>query len=196
MVGRRAVRSQGGVMSLGRIADVLVPAVGWEFFVQLAHEAVARDLGYDGSRRDGVAMGIALHDRLIRPRRFREAVVAVDQQEVRAGHEGGGGVLGHDQGAVEVVTGAEILAANALPGVPGSVFVDAAGGAEVGRWWAGAGVERGEAKLRARLLSTHDIEVGAGLGVLAGRIWRIGLMGENARTTHVDRLLEALRAEL
>ncbi len=68
MVGRRAVRGQGGVMSLGRIADVLAPAVGWEFFVQLVHEAVARDLGYDRSRRDGVAMSVALNDRLIGPR--------------------------------------------------------------------------------------------------------------------------------
>lgn len=57
-------------------------------------------------------------------------------------------------------------------------------------------VGRGEEALRARLLNIHEIEVGAGLGVLAGRIWRIGLMGENARTSHVDRLLEALRAEL
>ena len=36
------------------------------------------------------------------------------------------------------------------------------------------------------------IEVGAGLGPLAGEIWRIGLMGENARPEPVDRLLEAL----
>jgi alanine-glyoxylate transaminase/serine-glyoxylate transaminase/serine-pyruvate transaminase len=57
-------------------------------------------------------------------------------------------------------------------------------------------VERGEAKIRASLLNAHQIEIGAGLGALAGRIWRIGLMGENARISRVDRLLEALRAEL
>jgi len=57
-------------------------------------------------------------------------------------------------------------------------------------------LERGEAALRAQLLSHHGIEVGAGLGALAGRIWRIGLMGENARTECVERLLSALRAEL
>jgi alanine-glyoxylate transaminase/serine-glyoxylate transaminase/serine-pyruvate transaminase len=56
--------------------------------------------------------------------------------------------------------------------------------------------ERGEAKVRRALLDRHDIEVGAGLGALAGRVWRIGLMGENARSECVDRLLEALRAEL
>jgi alanine-glyoxylate transaminase/serine-glyoxylate transaminase/serine-pyruvate transaminase len=38
--------------------------------------------------------------------------------------------------------------------------------------------------------------VGGGLGPLAGRIWRIGLMGENARIASVERLLCALRREL
>ena len=56
--------------------------------------------------------------------------------------------------------------------------------------------ERGEADLRRALLDHHDIEVGAGLGALAGSVWRIGLMGENARTECVDRLVEALREEL
>ena len=53
----------------------------------------------------------------------------------------------------------------------------------------------GEAALRRRLLDGHDIEVGGGLGELAGRVWRIGLMGENARIDSVDRLLEALASE-
>ena len=37
---------------------------------------------------------------------------------------------------------------------------------------------------------------GAGLGPLAGRIWRIGLMGENARPESVETLVAALRSEL
>jgi alanine-glyoxylate transaminase/serine-glyoxylate transaminase/serine-pyruvate transaminase len=58
-------------------------------------------------------------------------------------------------------------------------------------------VERkGEAELRRRLLEGYGIEVGGGLGALAGRIWRVGLMGENARLTHVEALLNALRREL
>ncbi len=56
--------------------------------------------------------------------------------------------------------------------------------------------EAGEAALRRRLLEQHGIEVGGGLGKLAGRIWRIGLMGENARPEVVARLLEALASEL
>ena len=50
----------------------------------------------------------------------------------------------------------------------------------------------GDAAVRTRLLAEFGIEVGAGLGPLAGEIWRIGLMGENARSEPVDRLLEAL----
>jgi alanine-glyoxylate transaminase/serine-glyoxylate transaminase/serine-pyruvate transaminase len=57
-------------------------------------------------------------------------------------------------------------------------------------------IEEGEAELRGRLLRHYGIEVGGGLGELAGRIWRIGLMGENARPGPVDRLLDALRDEL
>jgi alanine-glyoxylate transaminase/serine-glyoxylate transaminase/serine-pyruvate transaminase len=51
-----------------------------------------------------------------------------------------------------------------------------------------------EAAVRRRLLEAHGIEVGGGLGKLAGRIWRIGLMGENARPEIVDRLLAAIRS--
>ena len=56
--------------------------------------------------------------------------------------------------------------------------------------------ERGEANVRARLLEHHGIEVGGGLGPLAGSIWRVGLMGENAQPQSVDRLVAALREEL
>jgi alanine-glyoxylate transaminase/serine-glyoxylate transaminase/serine-pyruvate transaminase len=54
----------------------------------------------------------------------------------------------------------------------------------------------GEAALRRRLLDAHGIEVGGGLGQLAGRIWRVGLMGENARSEVVDLLADALSSEL
>jgi alanine-glyoxylate transaminase/serine-glyoxylate transaminase/serine-pyruvate transaminase len=57
-------------------------------------------------------------------------------------------------------------------------------------------VASGEAALRRRLLERHGIEVGGGLGKLAGSIWRIGLMGENARPEPVERLLGALAEEL
>jgi alanine-glyoxylate transaminase / serine-glyoxylate transaminase / serine-pyruvate transaminase len=53
-----------------------------------------------------------------------------------------------------------------------------------------------EAVPRRRLMAEHGIEVGAGLGALAGKIWRIGLMGENARVEIVERLLAALKTLL
>jgi alanine-glyoxylate transaminase/serine-glyoxylate transaminase/serine-pyruvate transaminase len=55
---------------------------------------------------------------------------------------------------------------------------------------------RGEASVRRALLTQSGIEVGGGLGKLAGQIWRVGLMGENARVIHVEALLFALRRAL
>lgn len=53
-----------------------------------------------------------------------------------------------------------------------------------------------EAALRRRLLLDHGIEIGAGLGPMAGKVWRIGLMGESSRPANVRRLLLALESEL
>jgi alanine-glyoxylate transaminase/serine-glyoxylate transaminase/serine-pyruvate transaminase len=53
-----------------------------------------------------------------------------------------------------------------------------------------------EAAVRSTLLEDYGIEIGAGLGPLAGQIWRIGLMGHTARPENVDRLLDALREVL
>jgi alanine-glyoxylate transaminase/serine-glyoxylate transaminase/serine-pyruvate transaminase len=54
-------------------------------------------------------------------------------------------------------------------------------------------LQAGEARVRRQLLEEHGIEVGGGLGKLAGSIWRIGLMGENAREENVERLAAAMR---
>src|SRR4051794_30656114 len=53
-----------------------------------------------------------------------------------------------------------------------------------------------DAKLRGELRVRFDIEVGGGLGALAGKGWRIGLMGHAAREGSVVALLGALRALL
>lgn len=50
--------------------------------------------------------------------------------------------------------------------------------------------------LRRRLLEEFDVEVGGGLGPLAGRVWRIGLMGESCRQDRVEFLLDAIHAVL
>ena len=49
-----------------------------------------------------------------------------------------------------------------------------------------------EAAVRARLLNEFNLEIGAGLGDMAGKIWRIGLMGASATAWHVRLCLTAL----
>ncbi len=53
-----------------------------------------------------------------------------------------------------------------------------------------------DARVRRRLLEEYGIEIGAGLGVMAGKAWRIGLMGHGATTRNVDLVLAALREVL
>jgi alanine-glyoxylate transaminase / serine-glyoxylate transaminase / serine-pyruvate transaminase len=53
-----------------------------------------------------------------------------------------------------------------------------------------------EARIRKRLLDEHNIEIGAGLGPLAGKIWRIGLMGSGSTLENVARLSNALESLL
>ncbi|HEV2812432.1 MAG TPA: alanine--glyoxylate aminotransferase family protein [Solirubrobacteraceae bacterium] len=50
--------------------------------------------------------------------------------------------------------------------------------------------------VRKRLLSEHGIEIAAGAGPLAGRIWRIGVMGDGAELEPQERLVRALATEL
>jgi alanine-glyoxylate transaminase/serine-glyoxylate transaminase/serine-pyruvate transaminase len=57
-----------------------------------------------------------------------------------------------------------------------------------------AGVD--EADIRRTLLTTYNIEIGAGLGPLAGKIWRIGLMGASSTPQTVLQLLAALEGAL
>jgi len=54
-----------------------------------------------------------------------------------------------------------------------------------------AGVD--EATVRQRLLSEFDLEIGAGLGALAGKVWRVGLMGQSARARNVRVFLAAMQ---
>jgi alanine-glyoxylate transaminase/serine-glyoxylate transaminase/serine-pyruvate transaminase len=49
-----------------------------------------------------------------------------------------------------------------------------------------------EATYRRQLLERFGIEVGGGLGPLAGSIWRVGLMGETCREENVTLFLSAL----
>ena len=50
-----------------------------------------------------------------------------------------------------------------------------------------------EAKVRAELLNKYNIEIGAGLGALAGKVWRIGLMGYTSNEENILTLTKALK---
>jgi alanine-glyoxylate transaminase/serine-glyoxylate transaminase/serine-pyruvate transaminase len=53
-----------------------------------------------------------------------------------------------------------------------------------------------EALVRSRLLTEFNLEIGAGLGALAGKVWRIGLMGHSSRAENIFLCLSALEAIL
>ncbi len=52
---------------------------------------------------------------------------------------------------------------------------------------------KNEAKVRSQLLNDFNIEVGGGLGAFAGKIWRVGIMGESCTYNHVNALTGALK---
>jgi alanine-glyoxylate transaminase/serine-glyoxylate transaminase/serine-pyruvate transaminase len=53
-----------------------------------------------------------------------------------------------------------------------------------------------DAAVRTTLLNRYNLEIGAGLGALAGKIWRIGLMGHSANPKNVMYCLTVLEAVL
>lgn len=56
------------------------------------------------------------------------------------------------------------------------------------------GVDKPET--RRRLRDNYGLEIGAGLGSLAGKVWRIGLMGESSTPAHVILCLSAMEGTL
>ena len=53
-----------------------------------------------------------------------------------------------------------------------------------------------DADVRNKLLNEFNLEIGAGLGDLAGKVWRIGLMGHSSRAENIILCLSALEAVL
>ena len=53
-----------------------------------------------------------------------------------------------------------------------------------------------DAEARSRLLNEFNIEVGGGLGKFAGKVWRIGLMGEGSNANYINALTGALKSIL
>jgi alanine-glyoxylate transaminase/serine-glyoxylate transaminase/serine-pyruvate transaminase len=53
-----------------------------------------------------------------------------------------------------------------------------------------------DAKVRSTLLNDYNLEIGAGLGAYAGKVWRIGLMGHSSRKENITLCLAALKDTL
>ncbi|MBL1215080.1 MAG: alanine--glyoxylate aminotransferase family protein [Ignavibacteriae bacterium] len=53
-----------------------------------------------------------------------------------------------------------------------------------------------EALVRTNLLEKYNIEIGAGLGALAGKVWRVGLMGHTSNINNINLCVDALSKEL
>jgi alanine-glyoxylate transaminase/serine-glyoxylate transaminase/serine-pyruvate transaminase len=53
-----------------------------------------------------------------------------------------------------------------------------------------------DATVRSQLLNEYNLEIGAGLGALAGKVWRIGLMGHACRAENILLCVSALEAVL
>lgn len=86
------------------------------------------------------------------------------------------------------------LLQDALPALGFRPFAEERRLPELTSVWLPDGVD--DAKVRGELRTRFAIEVGGGLGALAGKGWRIGLMGHSAREQSVVALLGALEALL
>ena len=108
---------------------------------------------------------------------LREALAIVHEEGLEARWER------HRMRHAELVRGLESLRLALLPEAPARLWtlnaVRVPGGVD-------------EAAVRRYLLETFNMEIGAGLGPLAGRIWRVGLMGAGATRTNVVLFLAAL----
>ena len=107
---------------------------------------------------------------------IREALAVIEEEGLEARH------ARHERQHLALAAGLEALGLSLLP-PPGERL-----------WTLNAvrvpdGVD--EAAVRRRLLDEFQIEIGAGLGPLAGRIWRVGLMGSGSTLANVLLFLAA-----
>lgn len=112
---------------------------------------------------------------------LREALVAVEEEGMPARAER------HRRNHLALAAGLESRGLSLLPPAPERLWT-------LNAVRVPEGVD--EAHVRRRLLSDAGIEIGAGLGPLAGRIWRVGLMGSGSTPENVTAFLEALTAAL
>ena len=112
---------------------------------------------------------------------LREALLMVEEEGLAERQ------LRHERNHLALVAGIEAMGLSVLP-------------PEAERLWTlnavqmPAGVD--EAAVRRTMLTTYNIEVGAGLGPLAGKIWRVGLMGASSTPQTLLQFLAACEGAL
>jgi alanine-glyoxylate transaminase/serine-glyoxylate transaminase/serine-pyruvate transaminase len=112
---------------------------------------------------------------------LHEALVAIDEEGLAARWDR------HRRHHLALVAGLDALGVSLLPPQPERL------------WTLNAvrvpdGVD--EASVRRRLLEEFGIEIGAGLGPLAGKIWRVGLMGAGSTLSNILLFLSAFERVL
>lgn len=112
---------------------------------------------------------------------LREALTIIDEEGLEARW------ARHHRNHLALVAGLEALGLELLPRPPDRLWT-------LNAVRVPQGVD--EAAVRRRLLEAFRIEIGAGLGPLAGRIWRVGLMGSGSTMENVRRFLIALEEVL
>jgi alanine-glyoxylate transaminase/serine-glyoxylate transaminase/serine-pyruvate transaminase len=112
---------------------------------------------------------------------LHEALVAVEEEGLEARWER------HRRHHLALAAGLEALGVSLLPPPPERLWTLNAVRVPDGI---------NEAAVRRRLLDEFAIEIGAGLGPLAGRIWRVGLMGSGSTMSNVLLFLTALERVL
>ena len=112
---------------------------------------------------------------------LREALVMIEEEGLAARY------ARHERHHQAFVSGIEAMGLSLLPPQPERLWT-------LNTVRVPQGVD--EAAVRRTLLTTFNIEIGAGLGPLAGKIWRIGLMGASSTPQTILQLLAALESAL
>jgi alanine-glyoxylate transaminase/serine-glyoxylate transaminase/serine-pyruvate transaminase len=112
---------------------------------------------------------------------LREALLMVEEEGLAARQ------LRHERNHLALVAGIEAMGLSLLPSEAESLWT-------LNAVKMPAGVD--EAAVRRTMLTTYNIEVGAGLGPLAGKIWRVGLMGASSTPQTLLQFLAAFEGAL
>jgi alanine-glyoxylate transaminase / serine-glyoxylate transaminase / serine-pyruvate transaminase len=112
---------------------------------------------------------------------LREALLMIQEEGLEARQ------LRHERHHHAFVAGIEAMGLSLLPPAPERCWT-------LNTVRVPSGVD--EASVRRTLLTGYNIEIGAGLGPLAGKIWRVGLMGASSTPQTLLQLLAALEGAL